>query len=107
MTRLFGTIMANDKKRLPYRIVMAGASVIVVGCAETGPVQPARDGTYTVASNSGLGRYSETDEPNKAMKAATDYCNQFGMHMHALDTTSRPGRLRVSYAVVTFKCAAD
>lgn len=74
------------------------------GCAGLDPVQPASGGTWYVGYHTGWGRYNQTEEMNKAIKAASDYCLARGQHMSVIDAQSRPGGLRVSYASVHFRC---
>ena len=73
------------------------------GCGLT-PVQVESDDTYHVEYSSGMGAANETDEKNKAIKAAADYCTARGKHMRVIDASSRPGGLRFSYGKVHFAC---
>jgi hypothetical protein len=79
----------------------------VLGCTGLGPVQPMSGGTWHVDYHTGWGRYDETEEMNRAMKAASDYCLGRGQNMDVIDTQSRPGGLRMSYASVHFRCTPE
>jgi hypothetical protein len=95
-----------------YRMVSATMVIVVtvttaLGCTGLDPVQRGSGGTWYVGYHTGWGRYNEAEEMNTAMKAACDYCLERGQHMGVIDTQARPGGLRMSYAVVHFRCTPE
>jgi hypothetical protein len=105
-----GSVAASaERSCAPVACRMVSAIIVLsvttaLGCTGLDPVQPASGGTWYVGYHTGWGRYDESEEMNKAMKAASDYCLGRGQHMVVIDTQARPGGLRMSYASVHFRC---